>query len=67
MDGSQLAAGSSDGTLAIWDEDGAVDFEDQLHNGQIIDLKWNKFEKGRHLLLSLSDDQVKCNTLLIAV
>jgi WD40 repeat protein len=62
MDGSRLAAGSSDGTLVIWNEDGTVDCEDQLHNREIICLKWNKFEKGRHLLLSLSKDQVNYKT-----
>ena len=57
MDGCKLAAAGADGTVAVWDEDGAKSFESNQHLNWVNDIRWNVDQT--HLFVTGSLDQVE--------
>ena len=58
VDGSKLAAGLNDGTVAVWCEDGTKSFELKQNSKIISSISWNGVEQKSHLLVTGSADQV---------
>jgi len=58
VDGSKLAAGMSDGTVVVWNEDGTKSFELKQHSQEIPSISWNGVKEKSHLFVTGSYDQV---------
>ena len=58
MNGTQLAAGFEDGTVAVWSEEGVKSFETEIQGNNVICLQWNKETDGAHLFATGHSDGV---------
>jgi WD40 repeat protein len=58
VDGCKLAAGSYDGTLVVWNENGNKCFEVKKHSDWITSICWKKEAGEQHLFVTGSNDKV---------
>ena len=54
--GCKLAAGLTDGTVVVWNEDGTKPFELKRHSDWIRSISWNGVEEKSHLFVTGSRD-----------
>jgi WD40 repeat protein len=65
VDGCKLAAAGADGTVAVWDDDGAKSFESNEHINWVNDIRWNVAQHKTHLFVTGSWDQVNISIQII--